>query len=83
MSAVRQELLEQIDRLDESQQKQLLDYIRVLVKPASLTWAQWLALAEQAQHDLRATYGDKHYFDTQSVLDEVREGRLDDLMGSH
>lgn len=83
MSAVRQELLDQIDKLDEKQQQQLLEYVRVLSKPEALTWAQWLDLADQAQAKLRAKYGDQHYFNSQSILDEVREERLDDLLGRH
>jgi hypothetical protein len=83
MSAVRQELLDQIDRLDETQQQQVLDYIRVLGKSPRITWTQWLELADQAQSELHAKYGDQHYFNSQSVLDEIRQERLDDLLGSH
>ncbi len=73
MSAVRQELLEQIDKLDEQQQQQVLEYARVLTRPRQLTWAQWLELADQAQAELRTKYGDQDYFNSQSILDEVRE----------
>ena len=83
MSAVRQELLDQIDKLDEIQQRQLLEYVRVLSKPQTLTWVQWLDLADQAQAKLRTKYGEQHYFNSQSILDEVREERLDDLLGGH
>lgn len=72
MSAVRQELLEQIDKLDESQQQQLLDYVRVQTT-SRLTWAEWLALAEQSRNELSAKYGDQHYFDSQSVGRGPRE----------
>jgi len=83
MSAVKQELLKHIDKLDEKQQRQLLEYVRVLAKPQALTWAQWLELADQAQAKLRTKYGDQHYFNSQSILDELREERLDDLLGRH
>jgi hypothetical protein len=83
MSAVRQELLDQIDKLDEKQQQQLLEFVRILAKPQALTWAQWLALADQAQAKLRAKYGEQHYFNSQAVLDEAREERLDDILGRH
>lgn len=83
MSAVRQELLDQIDRLDEKQQRQLLEMVRVLTARQQLTWAQWLELADQAQSELCTKYGDRHYFNSQAILDEVREERLDDLLGSH
>ncbi len=81
MCAVRQELLNQIDQLDENQQQQVLEYVRVLAKPRQLTWAKWLELADQAQDELRTKYGDHHYFNSQQILDEVREERLDDLLG--
>ena len=83
MSTVRQELLDQIDKLDEKQQQQLLENVRGLAKPQPLTWVQWLERADQAQAALREKYGDQHYFNSQSILDEVREERLNDLMGRH
>lgn len=81
MSAVRQELLAQIDKLDEDQQRRLLDYVRLLARPHTLTWAEWLARADRAREELRQKYGDQHFFNSQSLLDEVREERLDDLLG--
>jgi len=83
MSAVKEELLGRIDKLDEEQQRQVLEYIRILEKPQLLTWDQWLELADQAQAELRSKYGEKHYFNSQSILDEVREERLNDILGSH
>ena len=80
MSAVRQELLDQIEKLDEAQQQQLLEYVRVLAKPSRATWAQWLELADQSQRELRAKYGDQHYFNSQAILVEVREERMNDIM---
>ncbi len=73
MSAVRQELLEQIAKLDDNQQQELLDYVRVLAKPHQPSWSEWLTLADQAQDELRTKYGDQHYFDSQTILDEVRK----------
>jgi hypothetical protein len=81
MSAVSQELLEQIEKLDERQQRQVLEYARALTSPQQAPWEQWLARAAQAQAELRAKYGDQHFFESQSALDAVREERLDDLMG--
>jgi hypothetical protein len=81
VSAVRQALLEQIEKVDERQQRQLLVYARALTSSQQMTWEQWLARATQAQVELRANYGDHHFFESQSALDAVREERLDDLMG--
>jgi hypothetical protein len=82
VSAVRQELLEQLEKLDERQQQQVLAYARALTAPQRVQqapWEQWLARAAQAQAELRAKYGDHHFFESQSILDAVREERLDDL----
>jgi hypothetical protein len=81
VSAVRQELLDQLEKLDERQQQQVLAYARTLTTPGQVTWEQWLARATQAQAELRAKYGDHHLFESQFTLDAVREERLDDLMG--
>jgi hypothetical protein len=80
MSALRQELLDQIEKLDEAQQQKLLEYVRVLAKPSQLAWTQWLELADQSQRELRAKYGDQHYFNSQAILVEVREERMNDIM---
>ena len=79
VAAVRQELLEQLEKLDERQQRQVLEYARALTTPGQVTWEQWLARATQAQAELRAKYGDRHFFESQSTMDAVREERLDDL----
>jgi hypothetical protein len=84
VSAVQQELLDQLEKLDERQQRQVLEYARALTAPQQAPWEQWeqwLAHAAQAQAELRAKYGDRHFFESQSALDAVREERLDDLMG--
>jgi hypothetical protein len=78
VSAVRQELLEQLEKLDERQQRQVVEYARALTSPQQvqqMTWEQWLARATQAQAELRAKYGDHHFFESQSMLDTVREER--------
>jgi hypothetical protein len=79
VSAVSQELLDQIEQLDERQQRQVLEYARALTSSQQMTWEHWLARAAQAQAELRAKYGDHHFFESQSALDAVREERLDDL----
>ncbi|HEY7094619.1 MAG TPA: hypothetical protein VH393_15665 [Ktedonobacterales bacterium] len=79
MSAVRQELIDQLEKLDERQQQQVLAYARTLTSPGQVTWEQWLARATQAQAELRVKYGDHHFFESQSILDAVREERLNDL----
>ena len=81
MSAVRQELDDQLEKLDERQQRQVLEYVRALASSQQMTWEQWLARAAQAHAQLRAKYGDHHFFESQSALNAVREERLDDLMG--
>jgi hypothetical protein len=42
---------------------------------------EWLDRAQAFQDELRAKYGEDFVFNSQSVLDEIREERLDDIMG--
>ncbi len=68
-------IIEQIAKLDETQQEQILEYARQLVKekvqkPFNL--GEWLEAASQSRAELRAKYGEGH-FDSQAILDELRE----------
>ncbi len=68
-------IIEQMAKLDEPEQEQILELARQLVaekmgKPGSL--GEWLESARQSRAELRAKYG-KHHFNSQAMLDELRE----------
>jgi hypothetical protein len=76
MAALEQEILEQISKLDEAKQRQVLEFARRLATQpdaGSMTWAEWLVLADQANADIQAKYGQHTTFNTQALLDELRE----------
>lgn len=75
-----QEIIEQVRRLDAESQKRVLEFIRSLGQ-SPLTDEEWLEKAHALRMELRAQYGEGFVFDSPSVLDEVREERLNDLMG--
>jgi hypothetical protein len=77
---IEQEILEQISMLDAEQKKRVLEFVRELKKP-QMTLGEWLARAEAFQAELRAKYGDDFFFNSLSVLDEIHEERLNDIMG--
>lgn len=68
-------IIEQLAQLDEMQQERLLEVVHQLVnekaeKPFSL--GQWLNSAQQLRAELQMVYGENHYFNTQVILDEIR-----------
>lgn len=82
MAALEQEILEQVKKLNEAKQRQVLEFARRLILQTerqseleanqAMTWQQWLALADASRAELRAKYGD-HHFNSQALLDELRE----------
>jgi hypothetical protein len=69
-------LIQQIAQLDEKQQAQLLEYARTLTPTEhdrSFYVGAWLDAAEKLNAQIRAKYGDNYYFNTQAILDELRE----------
>jgi hypothetical protein len=79
-ATVEQEIIEAVRQLDEERQKRVLEFIRDLSQ-SPLTLGEWLDRAQAFQDELRAKYGEDFVFNSQSVLDEIREERLDDIMG--
>jgi hypothetical protein len=72
-------IIEQIAKLEESEQEKVLALARQLVNEKTneaeakpFDWDDWLDKARKSREELRAKYGDKH-FNSQAVLDELRE----------
>ncbi len=78
MSSVQleQEIVEQVRRLDAESQKRVLEFIQSLIQPVG----DWVEQVHALRVELQAKYGENFVIDSQAVLDEVREERLDDLM---
>jgi hypothetical protein len=79
---LRQTLLEKLDRLSEAQLRAVLALIEQEAdETPALTLAEWLEQANAFRAALQAEYSEDYYFDSLSVLDEVRDERLNDLVG--
>ena len=84
MSTLEREILNYVTKLDANRQQQVLEYVRELtatpVKTQS-TLGEWLEQADVFREELVAKYGADHFASVQDMLDDVREERLNDLMG--
>lgn len=74
MAAIEQELIEQIKKLDEAEQRQVFTFVQNLVNKDKqhLPSDAWLTQADAFQDELRKKYGENH-FNSQQLLDELRE----------
>ncbi len=76
MATLEREILEQVSKLDEVKQRKVLEFARRLATQpdeGAMAWSEWLALADQANAAIQAKYGAQHTFNTQALLDELRE----------
>ncbi len=69
-------IIEQMAKLDENEQQQILELALQLVNeklrtPISL--GEWLEQATAFREELRRKYGDQHQVGSQGLLDELRE----------
>ena len=80
MSAVREELNERLDKLDEEKQKKVLEFVRSMEEP-KFSFDDWWKRVEAHQVEMRAKHGDDYLVDVQSLLDEVREEPTDERLG--
>ncbi len=75
MSALEQELLDKFKNLNETQQREALDFVRKLAEKDAekpFDWDVWLERARQQRESDRKKYGPNH-FNVQEILDEIRE----------
>lgn len=75
MTAVEQEIIERVQRLDDERKQQVLNYLDQLEETSKpkFDFAEWLADIQAFQAELRAKYGDDYRIDTVQLLREVRE----------
>lgn len=81
MSALEQELIDRIRKLDEERKRQVLIYIQEIDAPR-LTLGEWLHDIETLSQELEAKYGARHFPSATDLINELREERLDDILGS-
>ncbi len=82
MSALEQELIEHIHNMNDEERKQVLEYIQKDIKPRQMTLGEWLKGAEALRAQLAIKYGPQHFPNAADVLEEIREERLNDIMGN-
>jgi hypothetical protein len=80
-SALEQEIVEAVRQLDEEHQQRVLEFIHSLSQ-AETPLENWVQKAHEFRMAIRAKYGDDLVFNSLEALDESREERLDDIMGS-
>ncbi len=68
-------IIEQIAQLDEGQQARILKLVQQIANEPTHTshLGEWLESARRLRSELRTTYGENHYFNTQAILDEIRD----------
>ncbi len=79
MSALEQEILEQILRLDETSRRRIVEAAAATLRDKVETSPDWLEEIRTIRAEMRAKYG-KSQFSVATLLNEVREERLNDLM---
>lgn len=72
MSALEQELIDRIRKLDENRKRQVLTYIEGIDIP-QLTLGEWLQDIESLSKELEAKYGSRHFPSAADMVTEVRE----------
>lgn len=86
MVTINLDLLRKIGQLDAEKQQQLLEVVDTMLPEGQqdvFDFDKWLADVRAFREKLRAHYGPNHFFNSIDVLDEIREERLNDLMGGH
>lgn len=72
MNALEKQILDKVRQLDTPQQERVLEFLSTITAPA-FDWDKWLLNVESFQSQLKAKYGERHYFGVQDLLDELRE----------
>jgi len=83
MDALDLRIMQYVAEMDTLRKQQLIAYLETN-KPSSAKqqiMSQWLERARQSQAELQSKYGDEHVFNSLDVLHELREERLNELMG--
>ena len=81
MNDIQRELMSIFERLDEREQEVLLFEARELERDKKVSRQQFLAYADASRAALREKHGSSTYFDSLSVLEQIRQEEDDELGG--
>jgi hypothetical protein len=81
MSALEQELIARIRKLDAEKQRQVLNFVQKIEAPETSLGA-WLKDIDSLREELIAKYGTMHFPGVAELLNEIREERDNDILNS-
>lgn len=81
MSALEEELIEKIRKLDDAGKLRVLEFVNQ-VEPKEFDFEAWMHEARAFRQQLREKYGEDFVVDSISLLHEAREERLNAIMDS-
>ena len=83
MTTLDQQIMEKVQQLDDTQKQQVLTYLdNELLSASEGNWLeQARALRQSILEDREQNQQNGEEFSVQALLDEVREERLNDIMG--
>ncbi|MCB9452775.1 MAG: hypothetical protein H6672_15155 [Anaerolineaceae bacterium] len=82
MSALEQEIIDRIRRMNEGQQRHILTLLDEVEGAQTIALGEALRQIDTLRLQLEAKYGADHFTSAVDILDEIREERLDDILGS-
>lgn len=81
MTPLRDELHEIVDRLPDYKIAEVLKQLKTEVIPAQISLGDWLDGARTLRAEMQSKYGERAIPNTAEIINEIREDRLNDLMG--
>jgi hypothetical protein len=81
VSAIEKKILDKVRQLDIESQQRVLEYIESIEAPA-ITIGEWLERIDALREQLDAKYGPNHFPSAADIIEEMREERLNDILGS-
>lgn len=74
MSALEQEIWQKLHLLDRAAKERIFDSLKQELEDSpAITLEEWLEKAEAFSAELRTKYGERYFFNSQAMLDELRE----------
>lgn len=71
--SIEQQIIDSLRKLNEDQQRRVLEFVEHELSASQITLGEWLEKAASLRAKLRAMYGEGYFFNTQAILDEIRE----------
>ncbi len=80
-STLDERILERLRGLDDAQKQRLLDFMDEEFEAPAFSIDDWLRDVEAFEAKLLAENGQNFSMDAASLIEEIREERLDDILG--